>query len=405
MFVDILGRIQQWSGIVQNKISSCKNEINNLSKELLAQACEMADLKAQIADYQSKETSRTGKRQTDDQSKENEKDKKYDDDIEELKTKIEEDEEIDQKKAAKEKNGERPKKETERERDRRETEEMQKRRTEEDQERRRTEEDQERGRTEEDQERRRTEEDQERRRTEEDQERRRTEEDERDREDREDEQRETDRKRFTKDPQRKTKENAFRTVLVQSTEQEKERIKYESKLEAEVTRLRKENERIMKERVEYENAIQRALLRGVSSLNVEALRVLRCPPIPCCSPCAPCPAITVVSPEPVVPCPRSAKRHPKSTAATICSNKASPNNRSKKNENREAYDTTRRPCSTPCCPVVSANSRKLTDSNMFLLLRQGDARNLRGPDESVTTVCKSPAMTNADIAPLPRFGV
>lgn len=52
MFVNILGRIQQWSGIVQNKLGSCKNEINNLSKELLARACEVADLKAQIADYQ-----------------------------------------------------------------------------------------------------------------------------------------------------------------------------------------------------------------------------------------------------------------------------------------------------------------------------------------------------------------
>lgn len=61
-------------------------------------------------------------------------------------------------------------------------------------------------------------------------------------------------------------------------------------LEGEIARLRKENERIIKERAEYENAIQRALLRGVSSLNVEALRVLRCPPIPCCTPCAPCPA-------------------------------------------------------------------------------------------------------------------
>lgn len=60
-------------------------------------------------------------------------------------------------------------------------------------------------------------------------------------------------------------------------------------LEAEIARLKKENQRIVKERAEYENAIQRALLRGVSCLNVEALRVLRSPPIPCCTPCAPCP--------------------------------------------------------------------------------------------------------------------
>lgn len=61
MFVDILGRIKQWSGIVQNKLDVCKNEVNNLRKELLARACEidvktreLKDLKAQIADYQSR---------------------------------------------------------------------------------------------------------------------------------------------------------------------------------------------------------------------------------------------------------------------------------------------------------------------------------------------------------------
>lgn len=52
MFVDILGRIQQWSGIVQNKLDYCKNEVNNLGKEFLARACEVADLKTQITDYQ-----------------------------------------------------------------------------------------------------------------------------------------------------------------------------------------------------------------------------------------------------------------------------------------------------------------------------------------------------------------
>lgn len=59
MFVDILGRIKQWSGIVQNKLNACKNEIDNLRKELLARACqidvkmrEMEDFKAQITDYQ-----------------------------------------------------------------------------------------------------------------------------------------------------------------------------------------------------------------------------------------------------------------------------------------------------------------------------------------------------------------
>jgi len=37
---------------VQNKLDACKNEIGNLRKELLARACEMDALKAQITDYQ-----------------------------------------------------------------------------------------------------------------------------------------------------------------------------------------------------------------------------------------------------------------------------------------------------------------------------------------------------------------
>lgn len=61
-----------------------------------------------------------------------------------------------------------------------------------------------------------------------------------------------------------------------------------AEMEAEILELRKENQRIVKERAEYENAIQRALLKGVSSLNVEALKVLRCTPIPTC--CPPCPS-------------------------------------------------------------------------------------------------------------------
>ncbi|XP_011503098.1 PREDICTED: uncharacterized protein LOC105366374 [Ceratosolen solmsi marchali] len=57
-----------------------------------------------------------------------------------------------------------------------------------------------------------------------------------------------------------------------------------AELECEVLELRKENQRIVKDRAEYENAIQRALLKGVSSLNVEALKVLRCTPIQSCGP-------------------------------------------------------------------------------------------------------------------------
>ncbi|XP_032673152.1 stress response protein nst1-like isoform X2 [Odontomachus brunneus] len=353
MFVDILGRIQQWSGIVQNKLGSCKNEVNNLSKELLARACEVADLKAQIADYQNKLTSRVNgqprrndKRRTNNQLKEQYnlettlkevgEDKKYDDIAEELdKEKIEEIVE----------------------------------------------------RTEDEEEER------ERRDTEEEWERKEIEEQER---------RETEEKKSARD--RKTKEDIFTTVSVQTIAQEKERIRRESELETEISQLRKENDRIMKERAEYENAIQRALLRGVSSLNVEALRVLRCPPIPCCVPCAPCPATAIVPPEPVVSCPmRNKKRRPESATATICS-KTSNDRNDRKNEH-QAYSTTKRSCGTPCCSSIPARSRKLTDSNMFLLLRQSDAANLRGPDKSTTTVCESPVMGNIEIPLLPKFGM
>lgn len=45
MFVDILGRIQQWSGLVQNKLDICNNEIETLREELIARACEIENLK------------------------------------------------------------------------------------------------------------------------------------------------------------------------------------------------------------------------------------------------------------------------------------------------------------------------------------------------------------------------
>lgn len=61
MVVDILGRIKQWTSIVQNKLDASRNEVNNLHKELLARACEidvktreLKDLKDQIADYQNR---------------------------------------------------------------------------------------------------------------------------------------------------------------------------------------------------------------------------------------------------------------------------------------------------------------------------------------------------------------
>ncbi|XP_015116015.1 uncharacterized protein LOC107040440 [Diachasma alloeum] len=62
----------------------------------------------------------------------------------------------------------------------------------------------------------------------------------------------------------------------------------EIELEAEVGRLRRENEKIMNEMADYENAIQRAILKGVTSLNDEALKVLKNPRMECWTPCLPC---------------------------------------------------------------------------------------------------------------------
>lgn len=55
-----------------------------------------------------------------------------------------------------------------------------------------------------------------------------------------------------------------------------------------MVRLRAVNERMRRDHNEYEAAIERALLQGVSSLNAEALKVLRNPPFICYRPCEPC---------------------------------------------------------------------------------------------------------------------
>ncbi|XP_044009985.1 uncharacterized protein LOC122853549 [Aphidius gifuensis] len=69
---------------------------------------------------------------------------------------------------------------------------------------------------------------------------------------------------------------------------DQEQNKKQAELEAECQRLKNENERILKEHAEYENEIQQALLRGVSCLNVEALKILGKSPFSCCVSCSPC---------------------------------------------------------------------------------------------------------------------
>ncbi|XP_008213479.1 uncharacterized protein LOC100679789 [Nasonia vitripennis] len=156
-----------------------------------------------------------------------------------------------------------------------------------------------------------------------------------------------------------------------------------AELEAEVQELRKENERIVKERAEYENAIQRALLKGVSSLNVEALKVLRCSPIPnCCTPCPPSSTIEPVS-----------KPRDCSTTLHCGGTKSSNGNENKACNNGRSVTAASSGCRSHngsrealysgngngrrVCPSAGHHQerkqRKSRDNNMLLLLHQKDA--------------------------------
>ncbi|XP_076237012.1 uncharacterized protein LOC143180881 isoform X2 [Calliopsis andreniformis] len=268
MFADILGRIQQWTGLVQNKLDICKNEIEALRKELMARACEIAELRKKLTECEEHEHQLS-------QTLEG-----YD--------------------------GHSKVKET-------------------------------------------------------------VDEGVHTREDGENDVRPSQ----TMESNGKAVEIVCTDAAIQSMMKDKERMRREIELEAEIMRLRKENERIMKERREYENAIQRALLRGVSSLNVEALRVLRCPPIPCCTPCAPCP-----NSEPIPVC----RREPTTKG---CVTQRSGNG---KNGPRDLGScTVKRPCASPCCSA--GKSRKSASNNsMIFLLHQGDAGTVCG--SNVTPMSK-----------------
>ncbi|XP_076276700.1 uncharacterized protein LOC143207301 [Lasioglossum baleicum] len=178
-------------------------------------------------------------------------------------------------------------------------------------------------------------------------------------------------------------------AAIQAMMKDKDRMRRELELEAEIARLKKENQRIIKERAEYENAIQRALLRGVSCLNVEALRVLKSPPIPCCTPCSPCP--------------------PGNMERTVCKRDV-PNGMSKNCVTHRGSSgkcaresvTVKRPCGSECCS--SNRNRKTPSANsMVFLLHQGDAENLCISDAPPPRVCGQPVMKKIEIPPCPRF--
>ncbi|XP_070170954.1 uncharacterized protein PF3D7_1120000 [Polyergus mexicanus] len=384
MFIDILGRIKQWTGVVQNKLNGCKNEIGNLSKELLARACEMdiktremdvktremEDLKVQIIDYQNA-LQLNGESLKKDNNKvrpEQEEEKKIQaeeflaEDAKEIKNIKDTVRIVDQIKEEDEENnaeGAEAINHQETIRDAKEIDRIKKnvikniiKNT-------------------------------------------------------------VQAADQTDEEVKRAIDMAAPTTVQEKTKQEpeleseitqlrkeydrvQEKTKRESELESEITQLRKEYDRVIKERAEYENAIQRALLRGVSSLNVEALRVLRCPPIPCCAPCAPCPATAGIIPtEPVVLCPaKNAKRRSGSAAATASSAKV-PRDR---NGDQTNY-TTKWPCASPCC--LAGRNRKSANGSMIFLLRQGNGENLR--DEDITPVCGSTVVKKIELPSLRKF--
>ncbi|XP_034172042.2 uncharacterized protein LOC117600542 [Osmia lignaria lignaria] len=293
MFVDILGRIQQWTNIVQAKLDLCKAVIEALRKELMARACEIANLRKLLAECEEREKQAVST-QTSTPPPQEEQHKTVVDNIDD----IEPDEPIEDK----------------------------------------TDNDEEKADKEESQQ------------------------------------------------GRDTLEIVCTDAAIQSILKDKDRMRREMELEAEISRLRKENERIIKERAEYENAIQRALLRGVSSLNVEALRVLRCPPIPCCSPCAPCPTATMKS----------------TMGKKGCVTQKRIENGKGCIREADSY-TIKRPCGSPCCSG-GKNQKSVSNNSMIFLLHQNDAENICGSKTiKMPQVCGSPLMKKIEIPPCPRY--
>ncbi|XP_029664048.1 centrosomal protein POC5-like [Formica exsecta] len=362
MFIDILGRIKQWTGIVQNKLDACKNEIGNLRKELLARACEMdvktremEDLKVQITDYQNalqlngeslkKDNIKVRSEQEEEKIRKKIHAEEFlAEDAKEIKNpKIKDTvRTVDQIKEEDEENNAESAEAINHQETVRDAKEI-----------------------------------------------------------------DRTKKNVIKNPIKNPIKNTLqaadqideevkRAIDMAAPTTLQEKTKREFELESEITQLRKEYDRVIKERAEYENAIQRALLRGVSSLNVEALRVLRCPPIPCCAPCAPCPATAGIIPtEPVVLCPaKNAKRRSGSAAATASSAKVP------RDRNGDQTDcTTKWPCASPCC--LAGRNRKSANGSMIFLLRQGNGENLY--DEDTTPVCGSTVVKKIELPPLRKF--
>ncbi|CAD1475380.1 unnamed protein product, partial [Heterotrigona itama] len=343
MFADIFGRIQQWIGLVQNKLDICKNEIEVLRKELMARACEIDNLKKLLAECQEREKSEATTQTVETRIIQASVQPESRPVIEEARKEevaekvLKEESETNNKRAIKEgfervikENSERVIKENSERVIKEDSERVMKEETE----------------------------------------------------------------RIIKEP--KEIEIICTDTAIQSILKDKDTLRREIELEAEIARLRNENERIIKEHAEYESAIQRALLRGVSSLNVEALRVLRCPPIPCCTPCAPCPASAM---EPIMPC--------KKDGASACLTKGCVTQRTgncgKNTVREQGYYTVKRPCASPCCSA--GKSRKsASKSSMLFLLHQGDAENIcTSNNMPMSQVCGSPIMKKIEIPPCPRF--
>ncbi|KAK1131598.1 hypothetical protein K0M31_017890 [Melipona bicolor] len=353
MIADIFGRIQQWIRLVQNKLDICKNEIEALRKELTARTCEIENLRKLLAECQEREkleattqtveTSRVTEISVEPENRsvieEARKEEVAMEHIKKLKEPEEKEKEKEDSERVIKEDSERVIKEDSERVIKEDSERVIKEKTE--------------------------------------------------------RVIKEDTGRIIKEP--KEIEIISTDAAFQSTLKDKDTLRREIELEAEIARLRKENERIIKERAEYENAIQRALLRGVSSLNVEALRVLRCPPIPCCTPCAPCPASAM---EPIVPC----KKDNASAGLTkSCVTQLTGNSGRNTVREQGSYTVKKRPCASPCCSA--GKSRKpASNSSMLFLLHQGDMENICTSNNiPMSQVCGSPVMKKIEIPPCPRF--
>ncbi|KAK0173451.1 hypothetical protein PV328_006645 [Microctonus aethiopoides] len=151
----------------------------------------------------------------------------------------------------------------------------------------------------------------------------------------------------------------------ENTNHDRDQYNRVTELEAELMRLRNENERIKRDHTEYENEIQRALLEGVSSLNAEALKVLRNSPFNYYKPCQPCNNPLQSSSDTISNDPNVAQVPKDHGSQRNVKNSSKVGVLYKRHENI-AHSSSRRQATSVCYAPV----KKSSQNNMLLLLPQ-----------------------------------